>query len=477
MRTIRSLTILFISGTLVLAALFDRSRGAAAVLPAVAASSVSFAAPGGSTWFCPGGSGDNGPARVGVEVVNAGSASVEVGITAMGSKPSSDPVTDTIAIGAGGRTVVPLETMIPDDPWVGAVLETGNPDVIVDQIFDGPTGTDRSPCITRTAESWVVPYGATRIESDGEQMVLLLLNPFPDDAVVDIDFDADVGLDSLSGVVAPANRVTAVDITNEVTVAARVSAIIDVVSGRLAVSRIQTYNSEVARGLSVEAASPGGSPVIYLPNVELADGRTDVLSITNPSDDEIAQVDVEIVAETDVPLDPIELTIHPRRTVTVRLPDEPRLAGLDKFTLVVRSLSGVPVAASLDSLVAPDGDAVVGAAAETGADVASKDWLVPIEATDTGRADVVVVNPSVDAVARVGFSVIGPGGTTRISTVELGPTRRTSVTASELGGSQAVVRIVASSPVVVGIEAAGLTSRSMSLGIRTGPAVPFSEVP
>lgn len=477
MRAIRPLTILFISGTLVLAALFDRSRGVITVLPAASASSVSFAAAGGSTWFCPGGSGGTGLARVGVEVVNAGSVPIQVAITAMGSKPSSDPVAGTIAVGAGGRTVVALETMIPDDPWVGAVVETSNPDVIVDQLFDGPTGTDRSPCITGTAGSWVVPNGATRIESDGEQMILLLLNPFPDDAVVDIDFDADVGLDSMSGVVVPANRVTAVDVTNEVTVAGRVSAIIDVVAGRLAVSRIQTYDSDVARGLSVETASPGGSPVTYLPNVGLADGRTDVLSVTNPSKDEIAQVDVEIVAKTDVPLDPIELTVHPRRTVTIRLPDEPRLAGLTTFSLVVRSLSGVPVAASLDSLVAPGGDNVVGAAAETGADVASQDWLVPIEATDAGSADVVVVNPSMVAVAEVAFSVIGPDGTTDISTVELGPARRTSVMTPELGGSQAVLRVVASSPVVVGAESAGLTSRSMSIGIRTGKAVPFSEVP
>jgi len=477
MRTIRLLTILAISGALVLAALFDQSRDSSAVLGAPPASSVAYAAVGGSTWFCPGGSGSDGPARVGIEVVNAGSGPAEVRITAMGSEPDTEPATDTITAEAGGRTVVALDTLIPDDPWAGAVLESMSPDVIVDQVFAGPTGTDRSPCLTQTSDSWIVPNGATRIESDGERMVVLLFNPFADDAVIDIDFDADVGLDSLNGVVAPAHRVTAVEVTDEVTVAARVSAMIDVVAGRLAVSRIQTYDSDKARGLSVEVASPGGSPVIYLLNVEIGVGRTDVVSITNPSSDEIAQVDIEIVADSDIILDPIELTIHPRRTVTVNMADEPRLAELSAFTLAVRSLSGVPVAASLDSLVSLDSEMVVGAAAEIGADLASTSWLIPIEAIDMGRADIVVVNPSRIAITRVAFSVIGPEGSTDISTVELGPSSRTRVSSAELGGDQSVVRVVASSPVVAGLESAGLTSRSMSVGIRTGAAVSFSEVP
>jgi len=477
MRSIRLLTISAIAGALVLAGVLDQSRGSVVALSAPVASSVAYSSVGGSTWFCPGGSGADGPARVGIEVVNAGADTADVRITAMGSESSTEPVTDTITAAAGGRTVVALDALITDDPWAAAVLESASPDVIVDQLFAGPTGTDRSPCLTQTSESWIVPNGATRIESDGERMVILLFNPFPDDAVINIDFDADVGLDSLDGVVAPARRVTAVEVTDEVTVAARVSAILDVVTGRLAVSRIQTYDSDQARGLSVEAASPGGSPVVYLLNVELGDGRNDLISITNPSSDEIAQVDVEIVAESDITLDPIELTIHPRRTVVVSVSDEPRLAELSAFTLVVRSLSGVPVAASLDSLVSLDSSMVVGAAAETGADLASTSWMLPIEATDTANTDIVVVNPSRIAITRVAFSVIGAEGSTDISTVELGPSSRTSVSTADLGGNQAVVRVVASSPVVAGLESAGLTSRSMSVGIRTGEAVPFSEVP
>ncbi len=476
MRSMRLLTILLISAVLLLGVVIDRTRNPAEQLLASSSSLVPSADPTGSTWFCPGGSNSAGPARAGIEVINTSADLTEVELTAMGSGLSTEPVAETVSVEGGGRAVIALDSLVPGDPWSGAVVETSSGEVIVDQLFDGPTGTDRSPCLTQTANSWIVPNGATRIESDGEQMILVLLNPFPDDAVVDVEFDADVGLDSLDGVVAPAHRVTAIDITDEVTVASRVSAILDVVSGRLVVERVQTHDSESARGLSVEMASPGGAPLTYMLTVGNSQDRTDVLTVTNPSHDEIAQVDVEIVADTDLILDPIELTIHPRRTVTVNIPDESRLAGLEFLTLAVRSLSGIPVAASLDSVVVPGGDSVVGAASESGADVASMSWLIPVEAADSGVANVVVVNPSPVAVSRVSFSVLGPDGPTEISTVELGPSRRTSVSTEDLGGLQSVVSIVASSPIVAGIESAGLTSRSMSVGVRTGEAVAFSDL-
>lgn len=478
MRSVRILTVTFISGALVLGALLDRSDpGAGSVAAALPPSSVAFSGFSGSTWFCTGGSTSDGLARVGVELVNAGPGDADLVLTAMGTLPDTEPVVETLVVPMGERTVVALESLLPDDPWAAAVVETTGPSVIVRQLFDGPSGTDRSPCLTQTAETWVVPDGATRVEAEGERMIMLLFNPFPDDAVANIDFEADVGLDSLAGVVAPSQRITTVDVTDEVTVATNVAAIVDVVSGRLAVARVQTHDSESARGLSVETASPAGSPVVHLPTVELAEGRADTVNVSNPSFDEIAQVDVEIVADTDVLLDPIELTIHPRRTIQVVMPEESRLAGLDSFSLVVRSLSGLPIAASLDSRVAPSGDLVVGSAATTGADVASDTWLVPIEPADSATSVIVVVNPSPVAIARVTFSVLDTRGATIISSVELGPGRRTVVQSTDFGNSQAVARIESSSPVVVGEESTGLTSRSMSAGVRSGDAVEFSEVP
>jgi len=477
MRSVRSLSIMLIAGALLLGALLDHASTAVGPVATLAPSAVAYSGPGGSTWFCPGGSNADGPARVGLELTNAGPGDADLVLTAMGTLPESEPVEEALTVPMGGQTVVSLESLLPNDPWAAAVVETTSPSVIVRQLFDGPSGTDRSPCLTNTAESWVVPDGSTRVESEGERMILLLFNPFPDDAVANIAFEADVGLDALDGVVAPAQRVTAVDITDEVTVAAHVSALVDVISGRTAVARVQTHDSERARGLSVETASPAGSSVVYLPTVALGDARADTVNVTNPSFDDIAQVDVEIVADAEVLLDPIELTVHPRRTIQVAIPDEPRLADLGSFSLVVRSLSGIHISASLHSLVAPGGGSVAGSAATTGADLASESWMVPIEPTDSATSRIVVVNPSAVAIARITFSVLDARGATILSTVELRPGRRTSVDSTDFGIDRAVARIESSAPVVVGVETEGLTSRSMAAGVRSAASVGFSEVP
>jgi hypothetical protein len=376
------------------------------------------------------------------------------------------------------RARVPLSGLAPDAAWVGAVVEVSGADVVVEQTYAGPSGSDRLPCSTRTGSTWVIPFGATRAVAEGERMVVLLLNPFPDDAIVDLEFEADVGFDSVPpGFVVPGHRVVAVDVTEEVTVAARVSAVIDVTSGRLVASRIQTFDGPSARGLAVVSASPG-SPVIHLPTVRRTEGRRDIVSVTNPTDT-AAEVDLEILTEGDRSPDPVELTVLPGRTVQVDLAAEERLAALDSFGLVVRSLSGAPVVASIDSVVTPDAadaDVVVGAASSAGADVASSRWLVPVEGGDAEQGSVVVVNPSPTAIATVEISLIGADDTTVISTIELSPDRRAIVDLADVTGDRPVVLVESSAPVVAGRETAGLTSRSMAVGIVAGEPVEFSAL-
>ena len=483
MRAVRWLAIAVIAALLVAAAVYDGDDRGGDDLVAPLRPGVPVATGDGGTWFCTGGTNPatGGVAGVGLEIVNAGAddAAAAVTVITTGTAPATEAT--TVEIGPGERSTVALAGLAPDAPWVGAIVETAGTDVVVEQTFAGGTGSDRSPCATRTADRWTVPFGATRVEAAGEQMVLLLLNPFPDDAIVDIEYEADVGIDSLSGLVVPAHRLVAVDVTDAdtgVTVASRVSALVDVTAGRIVASRVQAYDGDEARGLAVTPASPGAG-VIHLPTTAVADGRRDVVSVTNPGT-EAVEVDVEIVAEGDVSPDPIELTVLPGRTVQVDLADEPRLAGLDGFSLVVRSLSGDPVGASVDSVVDPAAvadDVVVGAASSTGLDVAADRWLVPIDGVEGETGRVVVVNPSASAIASVEVSVVDPGGSRPVAVVELGPRRRAVVDTGELEGDRPVVVVAATSPVVAGRETAGLTSRSMATGVAASAPVSFTDLP
>ena len=506
MRVIRTLALAVVGSLIALGLAVDRGDRPTAEPARARPAALTVAKDPVTTWFCPGGSGPGGAAELTVEIVSRSSeprtATVSV---APGGRVNVAGTDFEVDVPPGGRTVLAPADAVPGAQWVGAVVEVNGSDVVVEQTVTGLVGgIGRSPCSTRTAARWVVPYGATRFEAEGERFVVMLLNPFPGDAVADVEFAADVGPDSLEGVVIPAGEVVAIDVTEEVTVASAVAVTVNVVAGRLSVSRLQSANGPTAgRGIRVSPGTPGGAAVWYLPLAAAAAGRRDLVAVANPSDELTAEVDIEILAggiEAGDPAwapDPIEITVRPGRTVVVDL-SQNRLAGIGPLSLIVRSLAGVPVAVSLDSVVlrpeigpVDESTGVAGTAAAAGADAAARRWMVPVESTnpDPGAAGsrVVIANPSAVGIATIDLAV---GGEV-IEQIELAPGRRVLLPVAELRARLAtgdapaagpppdrfVLEVVSSVPVVAARELVGLTSRTAALGVAVGEAIPLSEVP
>lgn len=544
MRSQRWLAIVAIGGLLAAAALVDladrpqRGNGDEQHTSVLAAPVAEV-----NTWFCPGGSGPSGIAELTVQLTNASDEPRAVTVSVLPGSSAAPalalqestqtqaqqsstqaPAVMQVAIEPRGRELLRPSEEFPDAHWVGAMVEARGSDVLVEQIVTAPqAGVGRSPCLTRVSDSWVVSNGATRSAVEGERFVVMLLNPFPDAAVADIELVADVGRDSIEGLVIPAQRVLAVDVTFEVTVAATVAAFIDVVSGRVAASWIQVADGPVAgRGTRTAPAIAGYADVWHLPVVAVSDTRRDVVAVSNPSTTDVAEVDLEVVADAPgVEVNPIEITVRPGRTALVDLAEQGRLAGIGSFGLVVRSLTGLGVAASVTSAAiahadagtgahetagAPD-DAVVGATATIGADSAARRWLVPAETPtadpgsesslgaqdtaadagpgsdpgdsgDAGAGALVITNPSALGIAEVAVRVDGE----LVRTVEIAPGRSRRLALAMLTTQAArsagrfLVQVDSSAPVVVGRELVGLTSRSASLGVAVQPPVRFSEI-
>ena len=480
MRSVRVLAMVAIAGLLAAGVLIDLPDRPVPDRPVRYLSAL--AAPAGvvSTWFCPGGSGPDGAAELTIGLASGSDQWRTAAVSVLpGGSDSSEARTVDVEIEPRGSVLLKPSEEVPGASWLGAVVEVDGTDVVVEQILAAEQGdVGRSACLTRTASSWLVPHGATRSAVEGERFIVMLLNPFPDIAVADIELVADVGRDTIDGLVVPAQRVVAVDITDEITVATSVAAFVDVVSGRLAASWIQIADGAVAgRGARASAAVSGAAPQWHLPVAAVGAARQDVVAIANPSAD-IAEVDLEILAEapgTDV--SPIEITVRPGRTALVDLSQQGRLVGIGPFSVVVRSLDDAPVAASIHSVTfaadAADaaGDAVAvvaGSTATIGADAAAHRWLVAAEAADSeagagggGESSIlVVVNPSSVGIAQVALSVDGE----TVRRLEVGPRRRASVALDRLGSGRFVVEVESSAPVVAGTELIGLTSRTASLG-------------
>ena len=430
------------------------------------------------SWYCPGGSGPDGVAELGVEIVNTGEESRNLTVSALpGGRISVEGSTIEIDLAPGERAAIAPAEMAPGAEYVGAVIEADGPDVVVEQsLISGAIGAGRSPCSTRTDSLWIVPSGATRLEAEGERMVIMMLNPFPDDAVANIAYAADVSLDDRDGIVIPAGEVAAIEVTDDVTVASQVSAVIDVLAGRVSVSRIQVQSGpEAGRGVRITPATPSGAPLWFVPLVEVVPTRVDVVSITNPDTEQVAEVDIEVIADRpDVSVDPVELTVRPGRTVAVDLSQEARLAGVGPVSLIVRSLDGHPVGVDLATTVFEGGGMVSGTSGAIGIDAASDVWVVPLESfSEDGESQVAVVNPSAVAIATVDFVVDGE----IVRTAEIGPQRRLAVPADELGQDRFILEVESSAPVVVARELVGLTSRSAGTGVAAGTLTDFESLP
>ena len=489
MRSVRVLAMVAIAGLLAAGVLLDLPDRPVPDRPVRYLSTLAAPAGAVSTWFCPGGSGPDGLAELTIGLASGSDQRRTAAVSVLpGGSDTSEARTVDVEIEPRGRVLLKPSEEVPGAQWVGAVVEVDGTDVVVEQILAAKQGdVGRSACLTRTSSSWLVPHGATRSAVEGERFIVMLLNPFPDIAVADIELVADVGRDTIDGLVVPAQRVVAVDITEEITVAASVAAFVEVVSGRLAASWIQLADGPIAgRGARASMAAAGAAPQWHLPVAGVSAARQDVVAIANPSAD-IAEVDLEIMAEapgTDI--SPIEITVRPGRTALVDLSQQGRLEGIGPFSVVVRSLDDAPVAASIHSVTfaaeagAEASTAVAGSTATIGSDAAARQWLLTAEAADAdadtergGESSIlVIVNPSAVGIAQVALSVDGAV----VRRLEVGPRRRASVALDRLGSGRFVVGVESSAPVVAGTELIGLTSRTASLGAAVFEPVPLVEV-
>ena len=119
-----------------------------------------------------------------------------------------------------------------------------------------------------------------------------------------------------------------IDLTEAVTVAGRVSAVVDVVAGRVAVSRLQVVQNDAPGRSGGHAGERRRRPGL-VPARRAARRPRRRHHGREPLRTETAEVDLEIVADGDVTFDPVLLTIRPGRSVQVPLADETRLEGVD----------------------------------------------------------------------------------------------------------------------------------------------------
>lgn len=398
----------------------DQPAEVAPVFAALGEPTMPFV-PGGSfitsTWFCPGVPAGEADVGGSVEITNPADQPINGTLTVYSSTVGMAPATQAITIEARSKSSIDL-TQLQTGTFVSAVVEIDGGGGFVEQIARHPAGDAVAACSNAASSDWYFADGFTADDST-EQIVLT--NPYPDAAIVDIGFVTSAGVrnpSALQGLPVPGRSVQVVELgaRDEPMLAAKVVAS----RGRVVAGRAQHYLGSGRLGFTMTLGAPSLTSQAWFADGESADGVTEQYAVFNPTDDDVSVSAVFLgLPATDGFTNDTELEVPHGKVVTLSTADVEGLpAGrhgavfstLSTASIVVERVITRPTGNQVATTV------VMGSPPE----LASTRWSASV-GTDLALEDVLVVL-NVDGVdTTVTVSSLGPGGLVPVPGLEAVP--------------------------------------------------------
>ncbi len=486
-----------LAAALIVGGLIDRAGASARTPAAASVQPVPVAAPAqalSSSWFCAGatdvhrrGSSDRGAAPGEVVIANAGQAPATGVVTLVPSQGSSVRV--PVSVGPDGRTTVP-EDVRQGAPWIGAIVDIDAGAIAVVQQIDGAMGRTATPCATTGSTQWYFPTGATLINATE---TVALINPYSTDAVVDLSFTTDQGVEQPQGfqglVVAPGQLLT-VNLGDHLRRRQAIATTVTARSGRLVAweTEVVTPPTRQEAVLGTPAASaPFADPATPIAGVTVTlglaapalawtwadgvagNGVSERYVIYNPGADS-AQLKLALLLDAGV-AEPFDLSVGPEQVVTVVSSQEVRVPPGVGHAALLQSLNGVPVVAER-TVAAASPSSWSGLGALTGGQLAAPRWLLAANGSDHNHDGVVVVYNPGRSPAQTRVEGLSGRARVPLTTVTVGAGRRVVLHLASLRRIVDEPLVVsASTPVYVESDSYG---RNGTPGISLSFGVPLS---
>jgi hypothetical protein len=369
-----------------------------------------------STWYCPGtpARGSDGTSRFGGEVVVANPT--DAPITGRLRLVSADqaPVLQPVSVGAHQRQVFTIDELVTSE-FASAIVELDGGRGIVEQKAIHPGGEAVASCSNATSSDW---YFADGFTVDGSTERLILTNPFPGTAIVDVTFGLDSGPrepSGLQGLVVNGNSVLAVDLGAQGALQQTQLAVhVHATFGRVVAGKEQRFLGGGRLGYVMALGAASLDSQWWFADGERGAGITEQYVIYNPSDETVEAdivllgIDPALVADPSVTTQTV--SIRPRGVTSFALSDLPGVPD-GRHSAVVSTFGTQPVVVErvlsrpVGENQVPNTTVVLG---EPSTYLAST-WHVPIGVTFGIDDALVVYNTSFNA-ATVTVSVLGPGG-------------------------------------------------------------------
>lgn len=346
-----------------------------------------------TTWFCVGGAGTpEGLAPATLVLVNRGLTPTTATLAAYAADGAT--ANRSVELGSGGQVEQPLADLLPA-PVVSVVVEADGGAVTAAQRYESEGGAGVVPCSSRAAAQWYFAGGSTDRGADEH---LIVFNPFPDPATVDVTYFLPDGLrrpERAQGIPVPAGAAAVVRVGDTQDRVLTIGAAVTTRTGRVVVARVQSFDGtgEVGptgappEGLALSIGNPWASNDFVLPDASFGEGSATQLVVTNPGpEDSSVRLDIQL-DQPDVNGQPTPITLQlPANSWKVLGPEELRQLPPDvPFSVRGTVTGGGPVVAEA-WLFGNDPAAGQGVSVVPSVAVGATDWLLPV-AVPEGVAD------------------------------------------------------------------------------------------
>jgi hypothetical protein len=313
-----------------------------------------------------------------------------------------------------------------------------------------------------------VAEGTTTIDSTYH---LLILNPFPDDAIVDVSFAADDGPrtpTALQGYVVKARSLRIVDVDAAVQRDTLVSASVVARNGRVVVGRFQTLPYAPRKGLVATLGEPSAGSQWWFANGQKGDGVAERVILYNPLTTDTS-VNVTVFPADPATGNPVPLTytVPAQQRVAVDIGATDQVPA-GPHSIVVSTDPDHPIVA--ERVLDFNSKARVATTVQAGSRMPAARWYVPVGAPAGGTNVLTVVNVTgVDAA--IGVSTLGVAGETPVAdlqNIQLAAGASTQIPLQDHGVANQPVVVTADGQVVVEqlvVPPAGSPGASSTLGV------------
>lgn len=382
-----------------------------------------------SSWFCPGAAGGDGVTNAHVNITNPGETDLLASVTFMSAEPA---VQIPVLVKPRSRQSVEFlrgATVGVVVPHVELVGTTGT----VEQQLDFPGGDVTSQCVPDTSSTW---YFADGFTAEGSKERIVVTNPYPDPAVIDVTFTTRDGLRkpaNLQGlVIAPrsAKSLSMADVGahDEPRLAVTVRA----TTGRVVASRVQHYLGLGRLGYSTTVGNPKPLGQWWFTSGRSGAQVEELLIVHNPGDTD-STVQVTFFGEgitNGLPVDEKNVAATPTQEISVPAGrivaiNTAQVADLPKgdHAMVVSVLDGPDVVAEHVLSQQTDSGSFTAVTNGLADGLVSHAWRLPSGLVGGALNAVSVLNTTA-AEGTFSVSAFGPGGKVAIpglETVAIGP--------------------------------------------------------